>query len=718
MDFELGGPFNVIAIVYGVMAVMTVVRLSQERQVLTQKLLFREGRNLAFMAAFLLLDPPAVLLHELGHIAAVNIVGGKVVSLEYGFYWGAVNWLPSLPQHPMDLYWTALAGNLVTLVLGFVFLPLLFVRRIPPFYRYVVFYFSALQAIHVLIWYPLMTLGGFVGDFNAIYSRNTLDASIVAGVMHGSIILWLLASWRLGALGWLYGNIGRIAPERSRVRETRSVEDVKAEEGPAFASRSTARARPVRTLTVVGSEPVSLDPAAVADPVSAAYVAEVFGRLVMPSPELDVVSDIAERWDVSADGTRYSLSLRGDSKFHGGKPITATDVQYSLQRLLKERSVSGSGRFLSSLIAETSVVDERTLAISLAAPFGDFLSLLGCPAASIVDRANVKAGRAWFRHANGAGPYELTDWSPGKELVLDRHRGHRTGSGNVERVRFLLQADDPIGMYQWGEADVVRVPPGEAAGVRESRSLRNETVVGGTSDLTYLGFNTSRPPFADRKVRAAFAGSVERQRLCEQALCGCGEPAEGFIPAPLVGRGSSSGGLRYDAAVAKQALTRAGRAGWGADRRLLLVGETGTGGLVSQLCRAWSETLDVDVASQELERVPFLERLRNRDWDLFVITWRTDWCNPGMFLGSFHGESPDNYTGFGHCGVDRLLESAWLEKDKHARAASLRRAEEMIIRELPALPLFSGRRCFLVKPRVKGFRPPALPVPFLADVRL
>jgi len=86
------------------------------------------------------------------------------------------------------------------------------------------------------------------------------------------------------------------------------------------------------TLRFFQDAPATLDPALVQDVTSASYVVEIFSGLVTLDQELDVTPDLASRWEVSADGTRYTFYLRESVQFHNGKPVTAADVKFSLER--------------------------------------------------------------------------------------------------------------------------------------------------------------------------------------------------------------------------------------------------------------------------------------------------------------------------------------------------------------------------------------------------
>ena len=79
-------------------------------------------------------------------------------------------------------------------------------------------------------------------------------------------------------------------------------------------------------------DPPTLDPHLTTDATSAQIIVEVFGGLVTIDPELNVVSDLAESWDISPDGLVYTFRIRPDATFHNGKPVTAEDVRWSLER--------------------------------------------------------------------------------------------------------------------------------------------------------------------------------------------------------------------------------------------------------------------------------------------------------------------------------------------------------------------------------------------------
>ena len=86
------------------------------------------------------------------------------------------------------------------------------------------------------------------------------------------------------------------------------------------------------TLVRLWSDPPTLDPHLAGDTTSAGIIVEVFGGLTTINGQLEIVPDLAERWDVSDGGLTYTFSLRDDIEFHDGRAVTADDLKWSMER--------------------------------------------------------------------------------------------------------------------------------------------------------------------------------------------------------------------------------------------------------------------------------------------------------------------------------------------------------------------------------------------------
>ncbi|MCH7746225.1 MAG: hypothetical protein IIC84_09145, partial [Chloroflexi bacterium] len=158
------------------------------------------------------------------------------------------------------------------------------------------------------------------------------------------------------------------------------------------------------------ADPPTLDPHLTSDTTSAGIVVEIFSGLVVLNTDLQLVPDLAERWEISEDGLVYTFFIRPEAKFHDGKKVTANDFKWSLERAADPKTASpvadtylndivGVAAYIdgqASEITGVQVIDDLTLQITIDAPKAYFLAKLTYPTAYVLDRENVEAGgRSW-----------------------------------------------------------------------------------------------------------------------------------------------------------------------------------------------------------------------------------------------------------------------------------------------------------------------------------
>ena len=118
-------------------------------------------------------------------------------------------------------------------------------------------------------------------------------------------------------------------------------------------------------MTRLFRDPPTLDPHKTSDTTSAFIIGEVFSGLVTLNTDLQIVPDIADRWEISEDGTVYTFHLLPDAKFADGKPVTAQDFVYSLNRAVDPALASPVARtYLSDIVGATEVLDGEATEIS------------------------------------------------------------------------------------------------------------------------------------------------------------------------------------------------------------------------------------------------------------------------------------------------------------------------------------------------------------------
>jgi oligopeptide transport system substrate-binding protein len=493
------------------------------------------------------------------------------------------------------------------------------------------------------------------------------------------------------------------------------------------------------TLRLVGSDPITLDPALASDADSAAYIVEIFGGLVTLDKQLQIQPDIAQSWDISPDGTVYTFHLRQDVSFHGtSRVVTADDFKYSMERAANPATESTVAEaYLGDIVGVEDVVhgratdlrgikvlDDFTLQITIDQPKPYFLAKLTYPTAFVVDRTQVEADpRNWSQKPRGTGPYLLQEWTLGEKIVLQANEKYHLGAPSVPTVEFLLSGGSQLTMYQNDEVDVSSVGINDISRVTDPTDpLHADYQTADELSLSYLGFNVQKAPFDDPKVRQAFAVAVDRNKIAEVVLMGLLPVAHSLMPPGLPGYNPNATVPAFDPNQAKQLLSESkyGGASGLPDITITEVGTGATAGLDTQaMIQMWKDNLGVDVKIQQTDQATFFQDLDKGQYQMFTSGWIMDYPDPQDILNIlFYSQSRQNNSHYSNPQVDALLVQARTEADTTKRMALYQQAEQIILGDLPWIPLYYGRDHVVVKPYVKNFLLPAMVIPKLRYVTL
>ncbi|MEO9255972.1 MAG: ABC transporter substrate-binding protein, partial [Tepidiformaceae bacterium] len=228
------------------------------------------------------------------------------------------------------------------------------------------------------------------------------------------------------------------------------------------------------TLITYGDDPASvLDPIQVRDTTSSAYVVEIFSGLVTLDLNLKVQPDLASSWDISADRKTYTFHMRDTAVFQSGRPVTAQDIKYSLERAADPKNNSPTvtvylgdivglkDRYAGKAqeISGVKVVDDRTIQIQIEEPEEFFLAELTYPVAFAVDHEQIeKNPRNWTQTPNGSGPFKLASFKPADEIRLVRNDRYYLGGAKLAEVDFELGGGSIVTRYQNNELHIGVVP--------------------------------------------------------------------------------------------------------------------------------------------------------------------------------------------------------------------------------------------------------------------
>ena len=503
------------------------------------------------------------------------------------------------------------------------------------------------------------------------------------------------------------------------------------------------------TLVRLGADPPTLDPHLTGDVDSAVIIVEVFGGLVTIEPQnptnikdqqLEIVGDLAEDWDISDGGRTYTFHLRKNAKFHNGKPVTAQDVKWSLERATDPATqaptvdiflgdILGVPAKLEGLATEISgvrVIDDHTISITADATKPYFLAKLTYPTAFVLDRENVEGNRNWFTEPNGTGPFRLAEYSVGELIRLVRNEFYHLGPPNLDEVQLILSGGSGMLMYENEELHVSGISLAQLDAVLDpSNPLSKDVLISPPSfQVSYMGMNPNKPPFDDIKVRQALNYAIDKETISRVLHQDLSRPAQGILPPGIPGYNPDLQGYEFNPEKARQLLLESK---YGANLEelpritLTLPGAFGApvGGSTEAILAMWQEHLGIEVDLVQTEWATFLQDLRQLRFQMFGgLAWIADYPDPENFLDVlFHSESSDNHMGYASPELDRLLVQARTELDQEKRFNLYNRAEEIIVRDAPWIPLWHGDEGYvLVKPNVKNYYLLPLVVPKLRFV--
>jgi ABC-type transport system substrate-binding protein/class 3 adenylate cyclase len=453
----------------------------------------------------------------------------------------------------------------------------------------------------------------------------------------------------------------------------------------------TERAPTPAAVEIALVRPDSYAPGDTYSSESAIVIEQLFRGLMRIDHDLNVVPELAQNMNVSADGLTYLFMLREDACWSDGHPLTAGDFVYAWRKLREEGHVTA---FLLDDIASAEALDDWTLEIHLREPRNYFPYVLASHWSYPWPRHRAEeVGAAWRKPESlvGNGPFVLTEVDEfGARLSANPH--WRTASGNVGEVRIAFRertAEAPVAEWLAGRYDLqlVRDAPVAAADTIAERSP--------TLSSTFLGFNADHPLMADERIRQALAHAIDSTALVADApgvdlAAGRG----GGIPPVMPGH-SDGAGLPYDLARARELLAEAGYPD-GVGLPELLVD-----------ARPWSPTTAL---ARQLAEVGVLVRFETPGKHFMVSPethawfsgWHADYPDPdGFYLGLRELSMPlyrDEAT-------DAVLARARASRDRDERLRLYREFERVWIGERVALvPISYSRQLVLRRPNVHGLR--------------
>jgi ABC-type oligopeptide transport system substrate-binding subunit len=299
----------------------------------------------------------------------------------------------------------------------------------------------------------------------------------------------------------------------------------------------------------------------------------------------------------------------------------------------------------------------------------------------------------------------LAEWEHKVSLRLVRNpRYHGRWHGNLADVVLSLDLStaDMLRLYDADELDVVRLSGDFTMAELHSvqRRYAGEFLSWPRLVTWQLGFNTSRPPFDDARVRHALALTCDRERLAQGPLKGLFSPATGgFIPPGIPGHAAGIG-LPFDPARAARLLAEAGYPAGQGFPEVTLVTDSWAGDIIEFMAADWLQRLGITMRTVSLPWAEFLRRLAAEEQDMYYTAWRADYADADSFL---RGGLRWHKTQWRDPRYDALVDAALAASSSRERLAHYMAADRYLVEAAAILPVVYGRMHLLMKPRVRRY---------------
>jgi len=480
------------------------------------------------------------------------------------------------------------------------------------------------------------------------------------------------------------------------------------------------------------TEPESLDPHLVRGAVEWTLVGSLFEGLTVPDHHtLEPRPGVAERWSVSSDGLTYTFHLRANARWSDGTAVTAEDFVYAARRLLAPKLaashaennlffVKNARAYQAGTLADFAAVgvrslDTRTLEFTLERPAPFFPSALylffPVPRLVVEKFAPMDERRNdWIRPGNlvGNGPFQLKSWRANQGVVLERNPNYWDVANVRLREAHFAPIESPsveenafrngmLHMTSFVPLNKLEVYARDQPGVLHTIDDRG---------IYFYTLNLAYPPLNDVRVRQALSLAIDREALVRSVIKGGRRAATHFTPLALGGYDAPAL-LRFDPTAAKEQLAAAGfPGGRGFPSLELMIDSRENHVIVAEAVQQmWQRHLGISVTLRNQETQVLNAAKRTMDFQMVRGSWNaTTYQDPIYFLGAWQTGGLYNESKWSNAAFDQLIAATWTS-DLNGRNQAFRQAEEILLTELPVLPLFFSAQVILVHPSVKGWVP-------------
>ena len=476
---------------------------------------------------------------------------------------------------------------------------------------------------------------------------------------------------------------------------------------PAASERQPAAKEQRDTLVVADQyDATTFDPVRHNDYPSSRACHQVYDTLIFLNDDGTFRPGLAEKWEFVSD-TAYKMILRKGVKFHNGEELKAEDVKFSLERATTD--LGAHIKTYSQDLDNVEIVDDYTVILHLKKVNFPFFASLAHSWGSIVNKKEVESqGENYGTPAGtaiGTGPFKFVSWQKSDRYTLERFDDY-WGDKVAFKTLVVRSIPEPTGRtvgLETGEVDIAYpMITNDISRIEENEGLVLQRKP--LASTTYMGFNTTKKPFDDPRVRNAFSAALDTVGIQKAVFRGVGKTPRTLIP----------DGIKYSIDAELPAHARDIEAA----RKLFAEAGVDPKGLkleiwtnerkervdMATIIQAQLKELGIDAEIKVLEWGAYIQGLQKKTHDLFLLGWGLSVPDPDYAVaGLLETGAGTNYTFFSDAKLDELLSKGRAMPDGPDREKAYRDMQLYINEQCPMILLHNDESLVGVQKSVKGF---------------
>ncbi len=442
--------------------------------------------------------------------------------------------------------------------------------------------------------------------------------------------------------------------------------------------------------------------------------------------DLDTIrGELAERFDVSADGLKFTFHLRRDAKFHDGTPVTAEDVKWSLDRAVTSKSLA-VGQMLTGSITSADqfrVVDAHTFEMTLPKPDKLALPNLATIYPIIINSKLAKSkataedpwAQEWMKsNTAGSGAYVIESFRPGETTILRRNEDWKRGPDGTQAhfkriiTQTVPEAATRANLVERGDADIViDLQAADAADLEKKGKLKVISTPQYNA-ITFVSFNNQIAPFDKIGVRRAIAAALPYEDMFKAALFERGKRLYGATwadgKAPVGDSFPIPQPVKTDLTEAKRLLTEAGFPDGFSTTFSFNVGLSGTAEPMATLIRESLGKIGIKVDIQKLPDAQMSTLINEKKVPFFtegIVAWlpSMDYFYRNFYIGAIRW----NYSALNDPKLTEIAQAARFETDKAKYADYGKQLNTLHFELMPQVPLWQPSQDAVMATSIEGY---------------